>query len=119
MRMSKIRKTLPLACAALLTLWAVNGPLVQAAHIRPVVIDTIATCGEGSRFSGGVGVNPNTNRVYAADLVNNCVTVVDGLTDSVVATIPMQPGPYGVAVNPATNRVYVTHTQFFGNGRIV
>jgi YVTN family beta-propeller protein len=60
----------------------------------------------------GIAVNPETNRVYAASGSSNIVAVIDGTTDSVVASISMAPSisafPSYVAVNSVTNRVYVT-----------
>lgn len=52
-------------------------------------------------------VNPTTDRVYIAN--SNSVTVVDGATEGVVATIPLADDPTGVinsiGVNAATNRM--------------
>jgi YVTN family beta-propeller protein len=61
-----------------------------------------------------VAVNPSTNKVYVANNGTNNITsdssltVVDGATLSVLATLPTGHQPAGVAVNPATNRIYVT-----------
>jgi YVTN family beta-propeller protein len=52
-----------------------------------------------------IGVNPQTNRIYVANS-NNSVSVIDGTSDTVVATIPTN-APFSVAVNPTTNRIYV------------
>lgn len=71
---------------------------------------------------GSVGVNSDTNRIY----VSNCtgevsVSVIDGTTDTVIATIPF-PGSCqigSVGVNPATNKVYVCDlTVCNGTGNI-
>jgi hypothetical protein len=37
------------------------------------------------------------------------VSVIDGSTNTVVATVPVGPGAGGMAVNPTTNRVYVAN----------
>ncbi len=57
----------------------------------------------------GVAVNPGTNRIYVANFVSNNVSVIDGATNSVVATVSMGNGPESVAVNPGTNRIYVAN----------
>jgi len=92
---------LTLLCAGLAVLPSV--PRGQAAHISPTVV---ATIGVGSS-PVGVGVNPNTNRIYVANQVSNDVSVIDGATNAVVATIPVGAGPAGVGVNTTTNRIYV------------
>lgn len=56
-----------------------------------------------------VAVNPVTNRVYAANLFQDTVTVVDGSTDEVIATVPTGRSPTALAVNPTTNRIYVAN----------
>lgn len=60
--------------------------------------------------TSNVAVNPVTNRIYRANYATdqgNSVWVIDGGTNTVVATVPVGLGSYGVAVNPVTNRVYV------------
>lgn len=62
-----------------------------------------------------IAVNPDTNRIYAACISPTfssptTLKVVDGTTNSVTATIPLNSiffPPSGIAVNPTTNRVYV------------
>lgn len=69
----------------------------------------------------GVAVNPTTNRIYVANAggagFDSCssepsysVSVIDGITNSVVNTITVGLGPGFVAVNPKTNKIYVTLT---------
>ena len=51
-------------------------------------------------------VNAQTNRMYGAAISGGGVQVIDGTTESVIATLPVsQPG--AIAVNPTRNRVYV------------
>ena len=57
----------------------------------------------------GVCVNPSTNRVYVTNADSNNVSVIDGATNKVIATVPVGSSPLGVCVNPNTNRVYVTN----------
>ena len=62
----------------------------------------------------GVAVNPNTNRIYVTNADNaggpNSVFVIDGASNTVVATISAEYYPADVAVNPNTNRIYVANT---------
>lgn len=55
-----------------------------------------------------VAVNPLTNKIYFVDAFNY-LTVVDGLTDKVVATVTVGLDPVAVAVNPVTNKIYVAN----------
>lgn len=56
-----------------------------------------------------IAVNPMTNRIYTANLLDKTVSVIDGATNTVVATIatPVSTGVFHLAVNPTTNRIYV------------
>ena len=53
-----------------------------------------------------------TGRVYVANGIGNSVTVIDGASSTVVATVPVGNFPVDIAVNPASNRVYVTNASF-------
>jgi YVTN family beta-propeller protein len=53
-----------------------------------------------------VAVNETTNRAYVVGHNSSSVTVIDGKSRTVVATIKTGAGPEAVAVNPVTNRVY-------------
>src|SRR3954466_12922749 len=57
-----------------------------------------------------VAVNPVTNKAYVLDEFANTVSVIDGATASITATIPLGAGtrPQYIAVNPQTNRIYVS-----------
>jgi YVTN family beta-propeller protein len=57
----------------------------------------------------GLGLNPNTNRVYATNQDSDDVSVIDGATNPVMTTIPVGDGPYGVGINPGTNVIYITN----------
>jgi YVTN family beta-propeller protein len=56
-----------------------------------------------------VAVNETTNKAYVVNHNDNSITVVDGKTLGVVATIKTGAGPEAIAVNPITNRVYVAN----------
>ena len=57
----------------------------------------------------GVNVNPRTNRIYATNYFSNTVSVIDGTTNTVTATLVVGTNPYDVGVDNATNRVYVAN----------
>ena len=57
----------------------------------------------------GIGANPATNRVYVANQDADTVSVIDGATDTVIATVNVGSSPACVGVNPATNRIYVAN----------
>jgi YVTN family beta-propeller protein len=56
-----------------------------------------------------VGSDPTTNRIYTAHDVNNTVSVIDGATNTEIATVPVGSSPVAVAVNPTTNRIFTTN----------
>jgi hypothetical protein len=57
-----------------------------------------------------VAVNETTNRAYVVAHNSSSVTVIDGKSRTVVATIKTGAGPEAVAVNPVTNRVYTVNS---------
>ncbi len=61
----------------------------------------------------GVAVNTTTNKLYVANTGSNDISVIDGASNSVVATItdPNAVLPVAVAVNPTTNTIYVANSQ--------
>jgi YVTN family beta-propeller protein len=80
-----------------------------------LVIDTISNTvitNVSLGSSNGVqalAVDPSGTFIYAADSGLNNVSVIDTVTNSVVAVIPVGLGPNAVAVNPAGTAVYVTN----------
>ncbi len=56
-----------------------------------------------------MAVNPRTNRIYVTNSNDGTVSVIDGTTNSVVATIPVGTTPQAVAVNPSTNNIFVAN----------
>jgi YVTN family beta-propeller protein len=57
-----------------------------------------------------IAVNPANGRVYVANSGDGTLTVLDGNSDAIVATVPIGSHPYSVALDAATGKVYVTHT---------
>ena len=105
-----------LACVALIAAcFLVFGPNIRAAHRFPAVIATIPV---GFSFPLGLAVDSGSNRIYVTGGAccsagpGGAVSIIDGATHAVVATIPVTAGAVYTAVNPLTNRLYVTH----GNG---
>src|SRR5438094_5838335 len=56
-----------------------------------------------------VAVNETTNKAYVINHNSSSVTVIDGKTRTVIATVKTGAGPEGIAINPLTNRVYVAN----------
>jgi YVTN family beta-propeller protein len=80
-------------------------PVAFGAHVCPFRLATVPV---GPRPIAAA-VNPNTNRIYVANLGGETVSVIDGATNLVIATIPVGVKPVGVGVNPVTDRVYVSN----------
>ncbi len=59
-------------------------------------------------------MNPVTNTIYVADQTSGTVSVIDGSTNSVVASPTVGSNPDAVAVNTVTNMVYAAN--FDSNG---
>jgi YVTN family beta-propeller protein len=55
-----------------------------------------------------VSVNPSTNMVYVANYYDNTISVLDGKTNRVTITIPVDPHPSAISVNLSTNIIYVS-----------
>ena len=45
-------------------------------------------------------------RVYVGNFGSNTVSVIDGITNTVIATVPVVFSPFDLAVNEVTNRIY-------------
>jgi YVTN family beta-propeller protein len=54
-------------------------------------------------------VNKKTNKIYVANIRDNTVSVIDGKTDKVIATVKTGEMPNFVAVNDVTDRIYVAN----------
>jgi YVTN family beta-propeller protein len=96
-------KTIPMTKQ--LVIMVSNGgrdPAIAAAHrlVSSELLGAIRGSGSGSI---------SINRIYVANFNSNDVTVIDGATYAVIATIPVGTNPNGVGVNPLTNRIFVTN----------
>jgi YVTN family beta-propeller protein len=81
---------------------------------RAVSVFDIAACSTKSVQVGdeplAIAVNPVTNRVYVANAVSGTVSVLDGKSDAVLATVSVGQRPYVLAANASANKVYVSNT---------
>jgi len=70
----------------------------------------VATIAVGTSPTSVV-VNPVTNKIYVANSGSNSVSVIDGSSNTVTATVtsPEMLSPVGLAVNPVTNQVFVAN----------
>ena len=64
------------------------------------------TVGTGPR---AIAVNPITNRIYVANYYSSDVTVINGATNGVIATVAAGTYPRAIAVNSVTNKIYVAN----------
>lgn len=82
--------------------------LALTAPLFALHVVTFITIGTGV---SQVAVNNKTNRIYVANSVAGSVAVIDGFTNTPIASIPVGPTPGGLAVNSVTNRIYVLNTS--------
>jgi YVTN family beta-propeller protein len=64
----------------------------------------------------GITFNPQNNRVYISNYGSDNVTIVDGVTNSVVATVAVGDGPTAIFHNPAGNKIYCSNVGAPGPG---
>jgi YVTN family beta-propeller protein len=84
------------------------GPTTTVTTRAPVL--DLPAVGTGTEPTS-VAVNPRTNRLYVANSGSLNVSVVDGDSRKVLATVPMTTRPQSVAVNQRSGRVYVTTAE--------
>jgi YVTN family beta-propeller protein len=56
-----------------------------------------------------IAINAKTNRIYVVNTHADSVSVIDGRTNAVTATVPAGDGPWAVAVDPVADMVYVAN----------
>jgi YVTN family beta-propeller protein len=92
-----------------------------AAAILPaaaqIVLATVPV-GQGAFY---LAANPVTNKIYVANYCGSdpscantspgTVTVIDGLTNTVAATVTVGVHPVFLVINPVTNKIYVTNRR--------
>ncbi len=65
--------------------------------------------GEDGR--GGVIANPITGSVFVSNAYDNNVSVIDGMTNTVVATVSTGKSPFGLGIDPARKRIYSANRE--------
>jgi YVTN family beta-propeller protein len=89
----------------------VDRAAIFAASAGGLVPQTIVTIGNGGpNGGGGVAADSATGNVFLTNSQANSVSVVSGLNNIVVGTVPVGQHPFGAAVNPITRQVFI------GNG---
>ena len=63
-----------------------------------------------------VAVNPVSNRAYVINEFSGTMSVIDGATNRVSATVDVGALPSSIALNPVTNKIYIARS--YGNGFI-
>lgn len=72
----------------------------------------------GATGAIGVAFPTSVNLIYVANNLDDNVSVIDGNTNTVIATVTVGDGPVAASVNPITNQIYVTN-QFSNNVSVV
>lgn len=62
-----------------------------------------------AQYPVSVAVDPGTHAVYVTHSSDGTVSVIDGRTRKLTATVPIGENPRGVAVDPESHTVYVTN----------
>lgn len=89
-----------LLCFWLLGVWT----LLAVSASAQKIIATVPTTG----FSpSALAVNTVTNKIYVLNQSSGTVDVLDGATNSIVATVPVSSSISRLAVNENTNKIYV------------
>ena len=57
----------------------------------------------------GLSINSDTNMVYASDIQNNVIYIIDGSTHIIKEEIKVGDHPIAVEINPETNTIYVVN----------
>jgi len=63
----------------------------------------------------GIAYDPSNGYIYVTNLDSNTVSVINGKTNTVIATIPVGQRPVGVAYDPSNGYIYVTNS---GSGTV-
>ena len=85
-------------------------PTPVFANGSPIVVSTIKVGEAGGAYA--FAFNPNTNLIYAVG--GSIVSVIDGLSNRILATVNIGNEAECIAVNPATNRVYAGNVVIDG-----
>lgn len=85
---------------------------IQDATIAVIDIDTqaIREIGTG-RMPSALAANTETGEIYVANYEDGSVTVIDGRTNAVTATVKIDGHPQALAVDADESLLYVANTQ--------
>src|SRR5215472_598728 len=91
-----------------------NAAAYSSANLPTAIVNQDKTISNQSgltvdTYPVGVAVNPVIKKIYTANEFSNSLSVISGISKSVVGRISVGDFPYGVAVNPFDSRVYVTN----------
>lgn len=82
----------------------VAGPLTLAfASVKPIIAVDV--------YPVGVAVDPPANRIYVPNTGDDTLSVIDGATNSVVATIPVGKSPCAVGTDSLSKLTYVANVN--------
>jgi YVTN family beta-propeller protein len=86
--------------------------VVDQPHSAVSIISAAGTVKSVKVGSGpeAIAVNNQTGVVYVANDGSRSISVIDGKSDSVMATVATAARPYAIAVDESTNKVYVSNT---------
>lgn len=87
-----------------------NKEVVSSAVTKSLTVGATEETNQMETYSNTLAMN----RIYVANSGDTEVSVIDGITNSVIATIPVSSSdlnPGNVGVNPITNRIYVANAS--------
>ncbi len=73
----------------------------------PSLLSTVLVGRGGPAGGGGIGVNPVTHRVFVSNSLDDSVSVFDGVTLMLRATVAVGDDPMAVAVDPGLNYAFI------------
>ena len=82
---------------------------VDPGHHAVAIIDVAAHTSRSVKVGDdplAIAVNSASDRVYVLNTTSGTVSVLDGKTDAVIATVNVGKWPYVLAANPGENKVY-------------
>ena len=91
--------------------------LILAAAVLPVAAQTLLATVPVQNFNFYLAANPATNMLYVLNTcgtdpncnTNGTVTVINGVNNTVAATVNVGINPQFLVINPVTNKIYVTN----------
>ena len=87
-------------------LYVTNSSLISIIDLATnKILDPISV---GNNLAG-ITINPETNTVYASDIVNDVLYIIDGNTNALKEELKVGDHPISVEINPITNTIYVVN----------